>query len=113
MTATLERTVQREASQLKQIVSSGLRGQLKRNGASRAALARAMGTSRSAVDRVLDEHNSSITLHTLVRAAATLGYRVEIKMEPRIDKIEEIKAPARLKPLMNKLGEVLDRMPAR
>jgi transcriptional regulator with XRE-family HTH domain len=113
MTAVFERNVQREASRLKQIVSTGLRGELKRNGTSRAALARAMRTSRSAVDRVLDERNSSITLHTLVRAAATLGYRVELKMETRIDKIEEIEAPAELRPLMDRLGEALDRRRAR
>lgn len=113
MTALLERTVQREASQLKHVVSSGLRTQLKRRGTSRSALARELGTSRSAIDRVLDEKNTSITLHTLVRAASTLGYRLELKMEPRIDKVERVEAPARLKPLMNKLGAVLDRMPAR
>jgi hypothetical protein len=33
-------------------------------------------------------------------------------MEPRIDKVEEVKAPARLKPLMKRLGAVLDQMPA-
>jgi len=113
MTAVLEQTVQREASKLKHIVSTGLRGELKRHGTSRAALARAMRTSRSAVDRVLDERNSSITLHTLVRAAATLGYRVELKMETRIDKIEEVEAPARLKPLLRKFGKVLDQLPVR
>lgn len=113
MTALRERTVQREASELKRIVSSGLRTQLKRRGTSRAALARELGTSRSAIDRVLDENNTSITLHTLVRAASTLGYRLELKMEPRIDKVEKVEAPARLKPLMKRLGAVLDRMPAR
>lgn len=111
MPALLEQTVQREASELKHIVSSGLRTQIKRRGTSRAALARELGTSRSAVDRVLDENNTSITLHTLVRVVSTLGYRLELKMEPRIDKIEKVKAPARLKPLMERLGAVLDRMP--
>lgn len=113
MPAILERTIQREASELKHIVSSGLRTQLKRRGTSRTALARELGTSRSAIDRVLDENNTSITLHTLVRAASTLGYRLELKMEPRIDKIEEVEAPARLKPLMKRLGMALDRMATR
>ena len=113
MPTLLERTVRREASELKQIVSSGLRTQIKQQGTSRAALARELGTSRSAIDRVLDENNTSITLHTLVRAASTLGYRLELKMEPRIEKVEVVKAPARLKPLMNRLGAALDRMPAR
>lgn len=113
MPALLERTIRREASDLKNIVSSGLRTQLKRRGTSRAELAREMGTSRSAVDRMLDGKNTSITLHTLVRAASTLGYRLELRMEPRIDKVEEVKAPARLKPLLGKLGAALDKLPAR
>lgn len=111
--AFLQRTAQREASELKRIVAAGLRARLKRRGTSRAALARELGTSRSAIDRVLDKDNTSITLHTLVRAATTLGYRLELKLEPRIEKVEPVKAPARLKPLMEKLGQALDRMPAR
>lgn len=113
MSALLERQVQREASALKHVLSAGLHTQLKRQGTSRAALARALGTSRSAIDRVLDKDNTSITLRTLVSAASTLGYRLELRMEPRIDQVEEVQAPARLKPLMRKLGEALDRMPAR
>jgi antitoxin HicB len=113
MPALLEHAIRREASDLKHIVSSGLRTQLKRRGTSRAALARELGTSRSAVDRMLDEKNTSITLHTLVRAASTLGYRLELRMEPRIDKVEEVKAPARLKPLLRKLGAALDKLPTR
>lgn len=113
MPALLERNVQREASALKRVVSAGLRRQLARQGTSRASLARELGTSRSAIDRVLDEENTSITLHTLVRAASTLGYRLELSMTPRIDKVEAVKAPARLKPLMKKLGAALDRRPAR
>lgn len=113
MSALQDRQVQREASALKQVLSSGLRTQLVRRGTSLAALARELGTSRSAVDRVLDKDNTSITLHTLVRAASTLGYRLELKLQTRIDQVEEVQAHARLKPLMKKLGEALDRMPAR
>jgi transcriptional regulator with XRE-family HTH domain len=113
MPALLERHTRLEASALKQTLSRGLNIQLKRRGTSRAALARELGTSRSAVERVLDKNNTSITLHTLVRAANVLGYRLELRMEPRIDKIEEVKAPVRLKPLMKKLGEALDRLPDR
>jgi len=113
MPALLERHTRLEASALKQTLSRGLNLQLKRRGTSRAALARELGTSRSAVERVLDKNNTSITLHTLVRAANVLGYRLELRMEPRIDKIEEVKAPVRLKPLMKKLGEALDRLPDR
>jgi transcriptional regulator with XRE-family HTH domain len=113
MPAVLDRTIRREASALKQTVSAGLRSQLKRRGTSRAALARELGTSRSAIDRVLDAENTSITLHTLVRAASVLGYRLELRMEPRIDKVEPVEAPARLKPLMKRLGTALDHLPAR
>lgn len=111
MSALLERTIRREASDLKHVVSSALRARLTRSGESRAALAREMGTSRSAVDRMLDEKNTSITLRMLVRAARALGYRLELKMETRIGKLERVKVPSRLKPLMKKLGAALERCP--
>jgi len=39
------------------------------------ALAKTMGTSRAAVDRILDPKNSSITLQTMEKAARALGKR--------------------------------------
>src|SRR4051812_10304420 len=39
------------------------------------ALAKAMGTSRAAVDRILNPTNPSVTLLTLAKAATALGKR--------------------------------------
>ena len=45
---------------------------------SKATLARRMRTSRSALDRLLDPRNASVTLATMGRAAAALGKRLSI-----------------------------------
>lgn len=46
-------------------------------------MARRMGTSRSALSRLLDPKNTSVTLLTLDRAAAVLGKRITIKLADR------------------------------
>lgn len=47
---------------------------------SKAAMAREMRTSRTQLDRLLDPDNSSVTLHTLHRAAAILGKRLRVDL---------------------------------
>lgn len=47
---------------------------------SKAELARRMGTSRSALDRLLDPDNPSVTLLTLEKAAQALGQRIRIEL---------------------------------
>ncbi|WNH53565.1 helix-turn-helix domain-containing protein [Stenotrophomonas oahuensis] len=47
---------------------------------SKSALAKRMQTSRSQLDRVLDETDTGLTLDTLSRAATALGYRVQIDL---------------------------------
>jgi hypothetical protein len=39
--------------------------------------------------------------------------RVLVPMKVRIDKIEAVEAPEHLRPLMNSLGQALDRLPVR
>ncbi|HET6467162.1 MAG TPA: helix-turn-helix transcriptional regulator [Geminicoccaceae bacterium] len=46
----------------------------------KAAMARRMQTSRAQLDRLLDPENSSVTLHTLHRAAAILGKRLRVEL---------------------------------
>jgi DNA-binding Xre family transcriptional regulator len=43
-------------------------------------LARRMGTSRSALERLLDPENPSVTLLTLERAARALGVRLKLEL---------------------------------
>jgi hypothetical protein len=40
----------------------------------------AMSTSRAALDRLLDPENTSVTLHTLERAASVIGKRLRIEL---------------------------------
>lgn len=47
----------------------------------KSELARRMETSRTQVDRLLDPKNTSVTLHTLYKAAAVLGGRLHVKIE--------------------------------
>ena len=101
---------QEEAVRIKRVLSKGLKSRLKATKGSVASLARELGTSRSVVQRVLDPQNTSITLQTMVKAAASLGYRLELKLEPRIDAVEEIEIPVSSRKLMIELGLTLDRM---
>ena len=48
---------------------------------SKAEMARRMDTSRSALDRLLDPDNSSVTLQTLQSAAAALGGRLKVELD--------------------------------
>jgi antitoxin HicB len=45
-----------------------------------AELARRMKTSRSAVERLLDPANPSVTLSTLERAASAVGKRLKVQL---------------------------------
>ena len=46
----------------------------------KAAMARRMRTSRAQLDRLLDPESSSVTPHTLHRAAAILGERLRVEL---------------------------------
>jgi transcriptional regulator with XRE-family HTH domain len=50
-------------------------------GLTKAEMARRMRTSRSQLDRLLDPENESLTLTTLVSAAAALGKQVELGLK--------------------------------
>lgn len=108
----LVKSSQVEALFLKRQLSKGLRLRLKQQGVTVASLARETGTSRTAIRRVLDGKNTSITLNTIVRTAKGLGYKVALVMEPTIDLVERVEAPKEAEPLMDALGEALDRLPA-
>ncbi len=110
---TLEDSSTREVVAIKRQISRSLRSRLKQRGATMASLARDTGTSRAAIRRVLDDQNTSITLHTIVRTAKSLAFQVRLTMEPTIEKVERVATPQAVEPLMRKLGRALDRLPAR
>lgn len=103
----------RDAAQIKLTLARGLRSRLNASGVTVSSLARDTGTSPAAIRRVLDPENTSITLHTLVRTARSLGYTVSLNMEPRIDQVQEVAAPDEVQPLIDDLAHALDRLPPR
>jgi transcriptional regulator with XRE-family HTH domain len=46
----------------------------------KSEMARRMGTSRPAVERLLDPTNPSVTLSTLERAASAVGKRLRVEL---------------------------------
>ena len=71
-----------EASAMKQVIASALAQRMERLDMSVTELAGLLGTSRAAVNRVLDPLNTSLTLTTLAQTAAALGCRVRIEIQP-------------------------------
>ena len=69
-----------EAAALKKVIAAALAKQMKRRHISVSKLAEALGTSRAAVSRVLDQENTSITLTTLSRTAIALGCKVRLEI---------------------------------
>ena len=69
-----------EAAAIKRVVAYQIEMEMKRAELSKSAMAERMHTSRSALDRLLDPANVSITLQTLERAALVLGKNLKIEM---------------------------------
>ena len=68
-----------EAVAIKRVVALQLAAIMKKKRISKAEMARRMKTSRSALDRLLDPQNASVTLQTLARAAQSLGKRLRVE----------------------------------
>jgi len=69
-----------KAGAIKKVIALKLQEAMDKQGMSKAALARKMGTSRSSLDRLLDPGNESVTLQTIVKAANALGKKVTVAM---------------------------------
>jgi transcriptional regulator with XRE-family HTH domain len=70
------------AAALKRVIAWQLAELMKAQHVSKKALADRMHTSRTAVDRALDQNDAGMTLATLASAARALGQRVEIRLIP-------------------------------
>jgi DNA-binding Xre family transcriptional regulator len=66
---------------VKRFVAFQLTEKMAETNLSKAEMARRMETSRSALDRLLDPDNSSVTLQTLQSAVQALGGRLKIELE--------------------------------
>jgi antitoxin HicB len=65
---------------IKRVIAWQITEAMKLRGLSKKAMAERMHTSRSHLDRILDERDTGLTLDTLSRAAQALGYRVKIEL---------------------------------
>jgi antitoxin HicB len=69
-----------EASAMKHVIAATLAQRMERLNITVTELADQLGTSRAAVNRVLDPLNTSLTLTTLAKTAAALGCRVKVEI---------------------------------
>ena len=69
-----------ESVAIKRVIAFQVAQLMKTKKISKVAMARQMNTSRSALDRLLDPQNTSITLQTMERAAHVMGKRLRIDL---------------------------------
>ena len=72
------------ADALKRVISWQIAQEMKAQQLTKTALAKRMHTSRAALNRLLDENDSSLTLTTLASAAAALGKKVNLQLAPAL-----------------------------
>lgn len=65
---------------IKRVIAWELSEKMRAEKLSKTAMASRMATSRSALDRLLDPDNTSVTLHTLDSAARAVGKRIRIEL---------------------------------
>ncbi|MEH6633629.1 MAG: XRE family transcriptional regulator [Halopseudomonas aestusnigri] len=65
----------------KRVLSLGVARLMKDKSLSKAEMARRMHTSPNQVNRLLDEKDTGVTLHTIMQAAQATGGRVRITIE--------------------------------
>lgn len=65
---------------IKRIIAWQIQNEMKTQHITKTSMAKRMQTSRSSLDRLLDEHDTSLTLTTLASAAQALGKHVKIEL---------------------------------
>jgi len=77
-----EETMLEEATAvaIKRVISWQIAEEMKNQQLTKTAFAKRMHTSRAALNRLLDENDSSLTLTTLASAAAALGKKVNLQL---------------------------------
>jgi len=69
------------AAAVKRIIAFQLAEKMAEKNLSKSEMARRMETSRSALNRLLDPENASVTLQTLQNAVQALGGRLNVELE--------------------------------
>lgn len=69
-----------EEQAIKQILADQIKAAMEKDCLTKSAMAERMQTSRRALDRLLDPKNTSVTLHTLQRAAVAVGRQLRLEL---------------------------------
>ncbi len=69
-----------EAAAAKRAIAFQIRATMKKKKINKSRLAIQMGTSRSALERLLEPNNLSVTLLTLERVALALGKKLRVQL---------------------------------
>lgn len=70
--------IESELVAIKRLLAAQVEKAMKDKEISKTKMAKKMGTSRMALERLLDSTNTSVTLHTLERAAHAVGKKLHI-----------------------------------
>lgn len=65
---------------IKRVIAWEIAKKMEIEAISKTKMAKMMNTSRSALDRLLDPDNTSVTLHTLDHAARVIGKKINISL---------------------------------
>jgi predicted XRE-type DNA-binding protein len=65
---------------IKRVIAWQIAQEMQTQHLTKTALAKKMHTSRTALNRLLDENDASLTLTTLVSAAAALGTKIDLRL---------------------------------
>lgn len=69
-----------EATAIKRVITFQLEKEMKKKHITKTVMAKKMHTSRSAIDRLFDPGNDSLTLTTLNKAAHVLGKKLRVQL---------------------------------
>lgn len=69
-----------QAAAVKRVIAYQIVEEMKHNKLTKTEMAGRMRTSRTALERLLDPDNASITLITLERAASALGKKLKVEL---------------------------------
>ena len=69
-----------EAVAIKWVIARELEKKMKKSHLNKKQIAEKMGTSRSALDRLLEPRNTSVTLMTLLKATRFIGKRLQFAL---------------------------------
>lgn len=69
-----------EAVAIKRVLAYQVEAAMKKLALTKAGMAKKMYTSRASLNRLLDPKNTSVTLHTLAKAADAVGKKLHISL---------------------------------